>query len=189
MTSRPTTSRLLYRTISQRVSLLVFASVIFAFCAARTQSAAPPPQPETPPASKSENPSEIFSGQVVMLQAALKKRGIKSKDEIKDQIVLETNSGELWPIVPDWRGRALYQDERLRNRPVDLVCKRTPGVPWLQVLSIYTFDKEGTRQITDYWCDICSIPMYEIKPCDCCQAEIRLRFRPQKLPPDAHPHK
>ena len=124
-----------------------------------------------------------------MLQAALKKRGIKSKDEIKDQIVLETKSGELWPIVPDWRGRAFYQDERLRNRPVDLVCKRTPGVPWLQVLSIYTFDEEGERQITDYWCDICSIPMYEIKPCDCCQAEIRLRFRPQKLPPNAHPHK
>jgi len=190
MTSRPTSSRLLYRKLSQRVSLLVFAGAIFAFCAARTHSADPPAKKsETPPTATPDEENEIFSGQVVMLQAALKKRGIKSKDEIKDQIVLETKSGELWPIVPDWRGRAFYQDERLRNRPVDLVCKRTPGVPWLQVLSIYTFDEKGERQITDYWCDICSIPMYEIKPCDCCQAEIRLRFRPQKLPPNAHPHK
>ena len=182
MNSRPTPSRLLYRKLSQRVSLLVFVGAIFTFCATRTHSADSPAKPETPPAATPDDQNEIFSGQVVMLQAALKKRGIKSKDEIKDQIVLETKSGELWPIVPDWRGRAFYQDERLRNRPVDLVCKRTPGVPWLQVLSIYTFDEEGERQITDYWCDICSIPMYEIKPCDCCQGDIRLRFQPQDLP-------
>jgi hypothetical protein len=96
--------------------------------------------------------------------------------------VLDTPAGELIPIVPDWRGRAFYQDEKLRNRKVELVGYRRPGVPFLQVLMIFTFDKEGTRQYTDYWCDICSIPMYEIKPCECCQGDIRLRFQPQALP-------
>ena len=184
-------------TQTARHRLLLAVGLALCLLANRTDSADPPassplPEKETTKrddapkrddAQKRDDDREVFSGQVIMLQAALKKRGIKSKDEIKDQIVLETKSGELWPIVPDWRGRALYQDERLRDRPVDLVCKRIPGVPWLQVLSIYTFDEAGERQITDYWCDICSIPMYEIKPCDCCQAEIRLRFRPQKLPP------
>jgi hypothetical protein len=127
----------------------------------------------------------IVSGQVVSLAAAFKKRGVKSyDDEIKGQYVLLTRTGEIVPIVPDWRGRAFYQDERLRDRPVDLLVIRRRGVPWVQVLSIYTFDEEGARTITDYWCDVCSIPMYEIKECECCQGPIRLRFRPQELPRD-----
>jgi hypothetical protein len=127
----------------------------------------------------------IVSGKVVALGEALKQHGIKSyADEIKGQVVLVARSGEIVPIVPDWRGRAFYQDERLRNRPVDLVVNRRKGVPWVQVLSIYTFDEKGERNITDYWCDICAIPMYEIKDCECCQGPTRLRFRPQGLPKD-----
>ena len=128
----------------------------------------------------------IVSGKVLPLGEALKQRGIKSyAEEVKGQVVLVTRSGELIPIVPDWRGRAFYQDERLRNRPVDLVVNRRSGVPWVQVISIYTFDEKGVRNITDYWCDICAIPMYEIKDCECCQGPTRLRFRPQDLPKDA----
>lgn len=133
---------------------------------------------------------EIVSGKVVSLGEALKRHGIKNyPEESKGQVVLETEKGELIPIVSDWRGRAFYQDERLRDRPVDLVVNRRPGIPWVQVLSIYTFDEEGVRNITDYWCDICAIPMYEIKECECCQGPTRLRFRPQELPPDILKHK
>ena len=127
-------------------------------------------------------PKELFSGKVVILQDALKRRGVKAFDEFKSQVVLETNSGELIPIVPDWRGAAFYQDERLRDRRVDLIGTRRKAAPYLQVLMIFVFDDSGTRQYMDYWCDVCSIPMYEIKPCDCCQAEIRFRTQPQELP-------
>src|SRR5262245_11338618 len=49
---------------------------------------------------------EIISGKVVALGAALKERGIKSyAEELKGQVVLVTDEGELIPIVPDWRGR------------------------------------------------------------------------------------
>ena len=134
------------------------------------------------PKANDETPKELFSGKVVMLPEALKRRGIKSLEEFKGQVVLETEDGELIPIVPDWRGRALFQDERLRNRRVDLVGTRKKGVPYMQVLMIFAFDEKGTRQYMDYWCDVCSIPMYELKPCDCCQADIRLRLQPQELP-------
>jgi len=130
-------------------------------------------------------PKQLFRGQVVLVPEALTRREIKfSSDEVKDQVALETPEGELIPILPDWRGRAFYQDKRLRNRKVELIGYRRKGLPYLNVLSIYTFDEKGRRQYTDYWCDICSIPMYEIKPCDCCQQEIRLRFQPQELPKD-----
>ncbi len=117
-----------------------------------------------------------------MLRDALKAKGVTATDEFDKQVVLETEKGELIPIVPDWRGRAFYQDEKLRNRKVDLVGYRRPGIPYLQVLMVFTFDEKGTRQYTDYWCDICSIPMYEIKECDCCRAPIHLRYQPRALP-------
>ena len=132
--------------------------------------------------NKDEVSKELFSGKVVLLQDALKRRGVKAFDEFKSQAVLETDSGELIPIVPDWRGRAFFQDERLRDRRVDLIGTRHKAAPYLQVLMIFVFDDKGTRQYMDYWCDVCSIPMYEIKPCDCCQADIRLRLQPQELP-------
>ena len=131
---------------------------------------------------------ELFAGRVVMLGDALKRRGVKSTDEFAKQVVLETPGGELIPIVPDWRGRAFYQDKRLRNRPVELVGYRRRGIPYLQVLMVFTIDREDkrqkktVRQYFDYWCDICSIPMYEIKRCECCQGPIRMRFQPRGLP-------
>jgi hypothetical protein len=157
---------------------------------AEPQIEAPPPEKEVAPKEATATPPDdavkaIVSGKVVMLADALKSRGVKTyTEEIKDQVVLVTPDKELIPLVPDWRGRAFYQDERLRDRPVDLVVNRRPGVPWVQVLSIYTFDEKGIRQITDYWCDVCSIPMYEIKECECCQGPTRLRFRTQDLPRD-----
>ena len=47
---------------------------------------------------------------------------------------------------------------------------------------MFVLDEKGRRQEMDYWCEICSIPMYEIKACECCQADIDLRLRPGKLP-------
>lgn len=144
---------------------------------------------ESPPRKVEEAPKELFTGKVVLLGEALKRKGIPSNDEMKDQAVLETPEGELIPLVADWRGRAFFQDKRLRDQKVELIGMRKPGVPYLQVLVVFTFDKEGQRMFTDYWCDICSIPMYEIKPCDCCQAETRLRYQPQGLPDYISPPK
>lgn len=129
-----------------------------------------------------EIPRKLYQGQVVLVREALKRRGVTAFDELDGQVALEQADGRLRPIVPDWRGRAFFQDERLRDRKVELVGVERPGIPYLQVLMVFTFDDQGQRLYTDYWCDICSIPMYEIKPCDCCQADIRLRFQPQELP-------
>jgi len=155
----------------------LFATALFGLFVAATCADDKPPSP--PPKR------QLFRGEVVLLPEALQRQGVKAySEELKDQVALETPDGELIPILPDWRGRAFFQDERLRDRKVELIGYRRKGLPYLQVLSVFTFDEKGRRQYTDYWCDICSIPMYEIKPCDCCQMEIRLRFQPQELPKD-----
>lgn len=139
-----------------------------------------------PPAEKSakkvEPRRELFSGKVVLLQDALKRRDIKVAEEMKLQAVLEMKSGELIPIAADWRGRAFFQDKKLRDRPVEIVGYRQPGIPYLQALIVYFPNKKGDREEFDYWCDICAIPMYEIKDCECCQGPSRHRYRPAKLP-------
>lgn len=144
----------------------------------RTVPSAKPASSETP----AEPVKELYAGKVVLLLDVLKQRGIKATEEAKGQVVLETDKGDIFPLIPDWRGRAFFQDERLRNRQVELVARRHKGLPYLQVLMVFTFNEKGERQYTDYWCDICSIPMYEIKDCDCCRGPVRLRFQKQDLP-------
>ncbi len=169
--------------------ILLLVPFVLGLCGVATAEAKPP----KPAAKKVSKPPggikrELFAGRVVMLSDALKRRGVKSTDEFAKQVVLETPGGELIPIVPDWRGRAFYQDKRLRNRPVELVGYRRRGIPYLQVLMVFTVDrtdkrqKKSVRRYFDYWCDICSIPMYEIKRCECCQGPIRMRFQPRGLP-------
>lgn len=131
---------------------------------------------------EAEPQRRLYRGRVVLAQEALKERGIQVAEEMKNQAVLETPDGQLIPIAADWRGRAFFQDKRLRKRPVELVGYRRPGIPWLQVLIIYVINDDGQREVMDYWCDICAIPMYEIKDCECCQGPIRLRLQPAKLP-------
>ena len=133
-------------------------------------------------AVRPEPVKKLFRGRVVLLGEALKKRGIRVAEEMHSHVVLETPEEKLIPILADWRGRAFYQDERLRGCKVELVGYQRPRLPYLQILMVFTFSESGERQYTDYWCDVCSIPMYEIKPCECCQGEIRLRFQAQDLP-------
>ncbi|HEV3303562.1 MAG TPA: hypothetical protein VG055_28180 [Planctomycetaceae bacterium] len=140
-----------------------------------TGSAAKPPTADA-------SSQGLFRGKVVLVREALARRKIEAREEFDKQVALETESGELIPIVPDWRGRAFFQDEHLRNRPVELVGKRAKGVTYLQVLIIFTFDEKGTRQYTDYYCDTCGFAIYEIKPCECCQGPVRLRYQPRDLP-------
>jgi len=172
-------------------SRVVSGVIIVAVCAATTmwcartfadEAASTPKLPATTSSKKPEPKKELFAGKVVLLQDALKKRDIKVADEMKLQAVLETKTGELIPIAADWRGRAFFQDKKLRDRSVEIVGYRRPGIPYLQALVVYFFNKKGEREEFDYWCDICAIPMYEIKDCECCQGPSRHRYRPAKLP-------
>lgn len=142
-----------------------------------TQSPAPATQP--PAVAKHR-----YTGRVVRLSEALSARELRAANEMEAHVVLELADGTLLPILADWRGRAFYQDERLRNRPVTLIANRRSDVGYLQPLMVFTYDDQSRPQFTDYWCDVCAIPMYEIKPCECCQGDIRLRFTPQPPPDD-----
>ena len=118
-------------------------------------------------------------GHVVWYAAALKERlGIQSVPEAAERILaLATTDGELIPVIEDLRARSFRKDDRLRAMDVELRVRRYRTTPAVQILGIYEW-RDDAKFAVDYWCDICSIVMFEAGPCSCCQDDNRLRRRP-----------
>lgn len=136
------------------------------------------------PAKARQSPKEKYTterirGKVAWLDEALDRRyGVSTEPEAaKTSVVLEMSDGTLLPIVPDTRGRAFAVDERLRDVEFELLVRRYAKVPMIQVIRVLRPTDKGLMEV-DYWCDICAIPMYILKPCECCQGQTRLRERP-----------
>ena len=96
-------------------------------------------------------------------------------DDDKSAVVLKTKDGKLTPLVEDTRGRAFRKDPRLRKMDVELTVRRSPQENAVNVLAVRELAKDGSKYEVDYWCSICSIAMFELKECECCQGEIELR--------------
>jgi len=117
-------------------------------------------------------------GRVVWLAEAMARRyGVKTVPEAATRVLaLETTDGDLFPLAEDIRGRGFRRDERLRKIDLELLVRRYRGAPVVQVIRAFELTKKVKFEL-DYWCDICAIVMFELKPCDCCQGDIELRRR------------
>lgn len=120
-------------------------------------------------------------GRVVWLGEALQRKfGIAvDADAARSTVAVETSDGSLVPLVKDFRGRGFHLDPKLRELDWELLMRAYPGAPAVQVVRTYVW-RDGRKYEFDYWCDICAIPMYELKDCECCQGPIRFRFRETK---------
>lgn len=129
-------------------------------------------------ASGSKFVTKPIRGRVVWLAEALSRlHGIRSVAEAADRtLALETPDGELHILAEDTRGRAFRRDARLRRINVELLVRQYRGSPAVQVVRAFELTKDGKLEL-DYWCEICSIAMFELKECDCCQGPIELRRR------------
>ena len=149
------------------------SSTVLVYAAGNEKDSTTKPRNDRP-----EYHRESLRGRVVWMAEALERRyGITSVPEAKDHILaIETVDGDLLPIVEDLRGRSFRTDERLRAIDVELLVRRYEAVPMVQILKIHEI-KDGKKYVIDYWCDICSIVMFETGPCACCQDDNRLRKR------------
>lgn len=121
---------------------------------------------------------ETLRGRVVFAAEATERRhGVKSAPEAKERVLaLETGDGKLYPLIEDVRGRAFRADKTLRDFEVELLVRRFEGSPLRQIIGVYAIKKDGKYEV-DYWCDVCAIAMFELKPCECCQAMNQMRLR------------
>ena len=158
----------------QTPQILIFSFAILLAAAQFGIAAGQHPQQE--PAKKFE--VLTLRGRVVWLAEAMARRhGVKTVPEAADRVLaLETADGGLYPLAEDIRGRGFRRDPRLRSVDLELLARRYRGAPVIQVIRAFELSKKAKLEL-DYWCDICAIAMFELKPCDCCQGDIELRRR------------
>jgi hypothetical protein len=136
-----------------------------------------------PPSSPTRGSEEIFlKGKVETLAAALKaaEPGLYVDPEpIAKQVVLVGDDGVITPLLSDEASRALFLDERLRDRPAELKGKRFAGVPYVQVIT-FKIEQDGRFQTPEYYCNICTISVRYPQTCPCCQGPMELRMKPER---------
>ena len=123
-----------------------------------------------------------LKGKVQTLSAALKAAnpGLQADPEpIARQVVLVGDDGVITPLLSDEASRALFLDERLRDRPAELRGKRFAGVPYLQVIT-FKIEQDGKFQTPEYYCNICTISVRYPQICPCCQGPMELRMKPER---------
>lgn len=131
------------------------------------------------PAENAKSETVTLYGKVVKLAAALKAAGVSADaDPISKQVALQAKDQSLTPLLSDDASRALFLDERLRNRPVEIKGRRIAGIPYLQVLTIRV-EEEGALRTPEYYCEICTISVRYPQICPCCQGPMVLRMRPE----------
>ena len=92
-----------------------------------------------------------------MLAEALSRREIEADPEpIAKQVVLLGEDGSITPLFSDEASRALFLDERLRDRRAEIQGRRFRGVPYLQVVHV-PGRGEGQLETPEYFCEVCSI--------------------------------
>ena len=168
-----------------RVRPLAVASCLALAAACCVAAEKPGEAPGKPDAkAKPAYRTESLRGRVVWQADALKERfGVETDADARHAVAaLATTDGQLLPIVKDFRGRGFYLDPRLHEFDLELLVRRFEGSPAVQVVRVYALHDDGKYEL-DYWCDVCSIPMYELKECECCQGPIRIRERLVEKPP------
>ncbi len=118
-----------------------------------------------------------LSGKVVELSAAIKGFKIEAdREPIEKQVALVTPDGAIVPLISDEASRAFFLDSRMRDRKAELVGRRYPGLPFLQVLS-FKVEDGGTLRTPEYYCEICAISVRYPQICPCCQGDMVLRMK------------
>lgn len=121
-----------------------------------------------------------LTGRAVELAAALKPLGVAFDPEpVAKQVVVQGPDGAITPLISDEASRALFLDERLRDRPLEIQGRRFPGIPYIQVTSIRV-DEQGQLRTPEYSCEICAISVRYPQTCPCCQGPMVLRMRPEE---------
>jgi hypothetical protein len=120
-----------------------------------------------------------LQGKFVTLGSALRSLGVDAKPDpasTASEVVLLGDDRSITPLFRDDASRAVFLDERLRDRRAEVHGRRFPGVPYLQV-STFQVEREGRLQTPEYFCSVCSITVGYPQICPCCQGPMELRMK------------
>ena len=95
----------------------------------------------------------------------------------------KTTDGHLHTLQRGKFSEAIWIDERLRARELELRLRLSPKSPAAEVLALRSV-KNGVVQDLYYYCDVCSIKSVSPEPCYCCQGPVELVEKPWRGKPE-----
>lgn len=124
-------------------------------------------------------PAVKLRGQVLPYREAVgRKTGQALVEEWgRDLLAFQTEEGRILPLLPTEAARFFYQDRRMWRRRMEVTSRVDPNVPAVSMLEVRAVKGDRLYEIF-YWCDICSIKMYQLKQCECCQGPVQIREHP-----------
>jgi hypothetical protein len=128
---------------------------------------------------RAESPESVtLTGRVRLLGEVLKERKISADAAlVGDPVVLEGADGKISALLPNGASKALFLDERLRDRPAEISAWKHEGLPSLEVVSLRVEEK-GKLRTPEYFCEVCTISVRYPQDCPCCQGPMELRYKP-----------
>ncbi len=124
-------------------------------------------QAQTPAA---EFKPTVLRGRIVNLAEAVQAQA-KLEAERGTIYCLKTAEGKLHPILPTDTAAAIYDDERFRQRELQITGRTFAEIPFLEVIKLQSV-KWGRVYNLFYFCQVCNITTHKPGPCECCQDPV-----------------
>jgi hypothetical protein len=94
---------------------------------------------------------------------------------------LKTIDGKFHPFLPTDSAAAVWLDERLRQRDLQVTARIFPQTTLIEVIKFQSW-RDGKLHDLYYFCDVCMITTHKPGPCDCCQDPVVFRETPAEIP-------
>lgn len=117
-------------------------------------------------------------GRVVPFRKAAERWGVELvEDWGADLLALDADDGRVLPLLPTHAARFFYQDPAMWDRPMEIVGRFFPSLGSLEMIEVHSLHGGKPYEIY-YWCEICSIQLFQKKRCECCQGPLEVREQP-----------
>ena len=117
-------------------------------------------------------------GRVICLAEELHRRhGAELPTNHEHLWALQTSDGRTYTLLRSHFSEAIWLDERIRARELELKARQFPGTQALEVQRFRSVVR-GVVQDLYYYCEICHIQSVTPEQCACCQGPVELVERP-----------
>ena len=151
----------------------LFLAAILVSCAA----------PDRATADRAEEVRTVtLRGRVVCLAEELHTRhGAALPTNHEHVWALRAGDGRLYTLLRTHFAEAIWLDERIRTRELELKARQFPGTQAIEVQRLRSV-LNGVVQDLYYYCDICHIQSVTPVECACCQGPVELVEKPLEKP-------
>ena len=114
----------------------------------------------------------VLRGRVVNLaEVMLQKYQATLVNERAVLYCLKTADNKFYPFLPTDMAAAIYDDERFRQRELQVTARSFTDFPFIEVIKLQSI-KWGRVFDLYYFCNVCNISTHKPGPCECCQDPV-----------------